>query len=58
MKFYCFSDGDKVSTAENICVYIFDGIKGLLPSNVQLHKIKLYETDKNIATYKGEYLVQ
>lgn len=45
---------DAVSTAENICVFIWRGIEALLPPSVRLHKVKLHETDKNIATYRGE----
>ena len=42
------------STAENIAIYFWDSIENLLPTNVQLHEIKIQETDKNIAIYRGE----
>jgi len=44
----------RVSTAENIAVFIWTKVKPCLPDNAQLHKVKLWETDKNIAVYKGE----
>ena len=45
---------DRVSTAENIAVFIWTKVRPCLPDNAQLHKVKLWETDKNIAVYKGE----
>lgn len=45
---------DHTSTAENIAVFIWKAISEEIPVGVQLHEIKLHETDKNIAIYKGE----
>jgi len=45
---------NKVSTTENVAVYIWHSLSGLLPKGM-LHKVKIHETDKNIVTYKGEY---
>ncbi|KAK3583546.1 hypothetical protein CHS0354_026131 [Potamilus streckersoni] len=42
-----------VSTAENIAVFIWDRMVEQLPSGL-LYEVKLYETDKNIAFYRGE----
>ncbi|CAF1364709.1 unnamed protein product [Rotaria sordida] len=46
-----------VSTTENLIVFIWKQLS--LPiqqqyNNVQLYEIKLYETEKNIVTYRGE----
>ncbi|KAL3865340.1 hypothetical protein ACJMK2_006938 [Sinanodonta woodiana] len=42
-----------VSTAENIAVFIWDRMVEQLPPGL-LYEVKLYETDKNIAFYRGE----
>lgn len=44
-----------ISTSENICVFIWQQIEKHLPSNVKLHCVKLFETDKNIVQFYGEY---
>ncbi|GAU95632.1 hypothetical protein RvY_07219-1 [Ramazzottius varieornatus] len=46
--------GTAVSTAENICVFIWSQILPQLPETVRLHEVRLHETDKNIAFYRGE----
>lgn len=43
-----------VSTAENIAIYIFEEIKKQMPKPELLYEVKVYETDKNIAFYRGE----
>lgn len=45
---------NKVSTAENIAVFIWKQVVGRLPKGAVLHKVKLWETEKNIVVYKGE----
>ncbi|OTF76644.1 hypothetical protein BLA29_008158 [Euroglyphus maynei] len=45
-----------ISTSENICLFIWQQIVKHLPEPVQLHCIKLHETDKNIVKFYGEYL--
>ena len=50
-----FRDNHIVSTAENIAVYIWKVIAERLPENVVLDSIKLYETDKNIVVFRGEF---
>lgn len=45
-----------ISTTENVAIYIWDQLKSILPEPNLLHEVKIYETDKNIVTYKGEYL--
>lgn len=42
-----------VSTTENVAVFIWENLQKLLPVGV-LYKVKVYETDNNIVTYKGE----
>ncbi|KAM5316580.1 6-pyruvoyl tetrahydrobiopterin synthase isoform 2-T2 [Glossophaga mutica] len=44
---------DVVSTTENVAVYIWENLQKFLPVGV-LYKVKVYETDNNIAAYKGE----
>lgn len=43
-----------VSTVENIAIYIFEEIKKQMPKPELLYEVKVYETDKNIAFYRGE----
>lgn len=43
-----------ISTTENVAVYIWDNMTKLLPANL-LYEIKIYETDKNIVIYRGEW---
>jgi len=45
---------DRVSTAENIAVFIWKSVSTGLPKQATLHQIKLWETEKNIVVYKGE----
>ncbi|KAF9963697.1 hypothetical protein BGZ65_000712 [Modicella reniformis] len=44
------------STTENLAVFLWENIKQHLPlsKTYELHEIKLYETDKNVVTYRGE----
>ncbi|XP_074651776.1 6-pyruvoyl tetrahydrobiopterin synthase-like [Tubulanus polymorphus] len=44
---------EKVSSVENIAVFIWKNLADHLPRGY-LHEIKLHETDKNIAVYRGE----
>ncbi|KAF0294053.1 6-pyruvoyl tetrahydrobiopterin synthase [Amphibalanus amphitrite] len=46
---------ETVSTAENIAVFIWESLQPFLPSDVTLFEVKLFETDKNIAVFRGEY---
>lgn len=41
------------STTENVAVFIWDSLLNELPLGI-LHKIQIYETDKNVVTYMGE----
>lgn len=43
----------KPSTAENIAVFFWEELVGKLPPGVALSKVKVWETDKNVAAYKG-----
>jgi len=43
-----------VSTTENVAVFVWKGVKNLLPENVTLDQVKIWETEKNIVVYKGE----
>ena len=48
---------DRPSTVENMVVYIWKQLKSRMQedgTDRMLHKVKLWETDKNYATYKGE----
>lgn len=44
---------DKVSTAENIAVFIWDQLEKDISKDL-LYEVKLYETDKNVVYYRGE----
>ncbi|XP_002735873.2 6-pyruvoyl tetrahydrobiopterin synthase-like [Saccoglossus kowalevskii] len=41
------------STAENIAIFIWDQLKNCLPEGL-LYEVKVHETDKNVAFYRGE----
>lgn len=43
-----------VPTAENIAVYIWKELSKSLPVGVKMHNIRVFETDKNLADYRGE----
>lgn len=45
---------NKVSTTENLAIYIFDELYSIFPNPSILYEVKIYETDKNIVTYRGE----
>ncbi|OQV25058.1 putative 6-pyruvoyl tetrahydrobiopterin synthase [Hypsibius exemplaris] len=42
------------STAENICLFIWDQVVNRLPGGVTLYEVRLYETEKNVAFYRGD----
>jgi len=45
------------STTENLAVKIWTSMTSLMTANfpdVELHKVKVHETDKNVVTYRGE----
>jgi len=43
-----------VSTAENIAVWVWDRLYSVIPPPARLYQVKLWETEKNIITYRGE----
>lgn len=45
-----------VSTTENVAVFIWNNLKSTLRKPMLLHEVKIYETDKNIVTYRGEVI--
>lgn len=42
------------STAENISVFAWNSLKSILPEPQMLYEVKIEETDKNVAIYRGE----
>eukprot|EP00045_Choanoeca_perplexa_P013821 m.158384 g.158384 ORF g.158384 m.158384 type:complete len:79 (-) comp16468_c0_seq1:56-292(-) len=44
---------DKPSTAENVAIFIWQGMQKLLPQPELLSEVKLYETPKNVVVYRG-----
>ncbi|KAK3097816.1 hypothetical protein FSP39_013464 [Pinctada imbricata] len=44
---------NKVSTSENIIVFIWDSLNKELPPGI-LYEVKLHETDKSVVYYRGE----
>jgi len=44
------------STTENLAVKIWTSMASLMTQfpDVELHKVKVHETDKNVVTYRGE----
>ena len=43
-----------IPTAENMVVSFWNLLKDHLPSNCQLHEMRLWETENNMAFYRGE----
>ncbi|XP_053209859.1 6-pyruvoyl tetrahydrobiopterin synthase-like [Panonychus citri] len=48
-----FIDSGKVSTVENISVYLYDSVKEKLPRDI-LYSVIVHETDDNVVEYRGE----
>ncbi|XP_011638020.1 6-pyruvoyl tetrahydrobiopterin synthase [Pogonomyrmex barbatus] len=46
---------DKVSTTENVAIYIFNELKKLMPKPELLYEVKVHETGKNVMYFRGEY---
>jgi len=44
---------DKVSTTENVAIYIWNCLQNKIPNNL-LFEVKIYETTNNIVIYRGE----
>lgn len=42
-----------IPTVENLCVVFWNELRNTLP-NGELHRIRLYESDQNVADYYGE----
>lgn len=49
-----FADTGRVSTVENITIYLFEKIKERLFDPTLIYSVKVHETDDNCAEYKGE----
>ncbi|KAK9497711.1 hypothetical protein O3M35_004382 [Rhynocoris fuscipes] len=45
---------DKVSTTENVAIFIWNSIKEQLSKPELLYEIKIFETDNNVVVYRGE----
>lgn len=43
-----------VSTTENVAVFIWDSLSAQIPEPSRLYEVKVFETDKNIMSYRGE----
>lgn len=43
-----------IPTAENIVASFWDLVADKLPSNCRLYEMRLWETDQNVAIYRGE----
>lgn len=43
-----------IPTAENMVVSFWKLLEGKLPENCRLHELRLWETDNNVAFYRGE----
>ncbi|XP_034240042.1 6-pyruvoyl tetrahydrobiopterin synthase [Thrips palmi] len=46
---------DVVSTTEHVAVFVWDGLKAQLPQPEILYEVKIFETEKNIIRFRGEY---
>ena len=45
----------RVSSVENIAIFVWEQILHNLPDPTLLHEVKVHETEKNIAVYRGDY---
>nr|BAN21095.1 6-pyruvoyltetrahydropterin synthase [Riptortus pedestris] len=45
---------DHVSTTENVAFYIWQNLQNVLENPSLLYEVKIYETDKNVITFRGE----
>ena len=43
-----------VSTTENVAVFCWEQLEGTIPAPARLYQVKIWETEKNIVTYRGE----
>jgi 6-pyruvoyltetrahydropterin/6-carboxytetrahydropterin synthase len=43
-----------VSTTENVAVFCWEQLVGIIPQPARLYQVKIWETGKNIVTYRGE----
>ena len=43
-----------VSTTENVAVFCWEQLVGIIPQPARLYQVKIWETEKNIVTYRGE----
>lgn len=42
------------STTENVAIFIWDQLKQVMTQPELLYEVKVYETENNIVTYRGE----
>ena len=49
-----FNEGERPSTVENVAVFCFERIHARLPAGASVSKVKVYETENNVAVYRGE----
>lgn len=45
---------ERPSTTENVAIYIWDELKKVIERSELLYEVKVYETENNIVTYRGE----
>lgn len=43
------------STTENVTIYIWDNLKSVMANPELLYEVKVFETDKNVVSYRGRY---
>ncbi|KAE9546748.1 hypothetical protein FO519_010040 [Halicephalobus sp. NKZ332] len=48
-----FRPGRNVSTTENVAIFLYNSLKQKMKTPELLHKVVVYSTDKNYATYRG-----
>ncbi|KAL0099323.1 hypothetical protein PUN28_020114 [Cardiocondyla obscurior] len=46
---------ERVSTTENVAIYIFEELKTHMTNPELLYEVKVHETDKNVMCFRGEY---
>jgi len=51
-----FAKTKTVSTTENVAMFVWNQLKPLLADPSLLYEVKIWETEKNIVLYRGEFM--
>jgi len=51
-----FAETKTVSTTENVAMFVWNTMKTVLKDPSLLYEVKIWETEKNIVVYRGEFM--